>query len=104
MFTNFQNPITDLNRLIAAAVIDREFCALLLTNPLRAIGEGYYGEYFQFSPETQAHISTIKASSLSEFARKLSSSPPSSEVLSHHKKTTSRKRPILSGPHYDISV
>lgn len=104
MLNNFQNPITDLNRLIAAAVIDREFCALLLTNPLRAIGEGYYGEYFQFSPETKAKIGTIEASSLSEFARKLVDFPVSPESHSHGKRNGVKKHSFSYGSYYDISV
>ncbi|HNB50640.1 MAG TPA: hypothetical protein PK530_01785 [Anaerolineales bacterium] len=104
MINNFQNPITDLNRLIAAAVIDREFCALLLTNPLRAIGEGYYGEYFQFSPEAKARIGTIEASSLSEFAQKLVESPVSPENSNHIKRNGSKKHSFSYGSYYDISV
>ena len=61
----------DINRLFAAAVIDREFCQLLLTNPTRAIIQGYYGEKFQLPPETTAQLQSIQAASLSEFARQL---------------------------------
>ena len=61
----------DINRLFAAAVIDREFCQLLLTNPTGAIIQGYYGEKFQLPPETTAQLQSIHAASLSEFARQL---------------------------------
>jgi hypothetical protein len=71
MVKNFHNPLADLNRLMAAAVIDREFCTLLLSNPIRAIGQGYYGENFHLSTETQAQLSEIRASSLPEFARQV---------------------------------
>ncbi|GAB4580806.1 MAG: hypothetical protein Fur0022_35480 [Anaerolineales bacterium] len=71
MITNFQNPLADLNRLMAAAVIDRDFCTLLLSNPIRAIGQGYYGENFHLSTETQAQLGEIQASSLPEFARQV---------------------------------
>jgi hypothetical protein len=103
MLSNFQTPVTDLNRLIAAAVIDREFCTLLLSNPLRAIGEGYYGEYFQFSPETQAQIGTIEASSLPEFARKLTASPGHTNS-SNHLRRMGPKKPYYIGLQHDLSV
>jgi len=61
----------DINRLFAAAVIDREFCQLLLTNPSGAIIQGYYGEKFHLPPETTAQMQSIHAASLSEFARQL---------------------------------
>jgi hypothetical protein len=107
MITNFQYPLNDLNRLMAAAVIDREFCALLLTNPVRAIGEGYHGERFQLSAETQAQLGSIRASSLPEFAKQLITSP---NVVNFSNKN---KKFILNGKHsttpqngqiYDASV
>jgi hypothetical protein len=104
MLANFPNPLTDINRLIAAAVIDRDFCALLLTNPLRAIGEGYYGENFQLSPETQAQIGTIKANSLPEFAQKLINVPPHIEPTNFPKRIGSKKYRFSNGSHYDLSV
>jgi hypothetical protein len=107
MITNFQYPFNELNRLIAAAVVDRDFCALLLTNPARAIGEGYQGERFQLSAETQAHLGSIRASSLPEFAQQLNTFP---NVGNYAGKT---KKFILNGRHsltpqngqiYDTSV
>jgi hypothetical protein len=71
MATNTHFHSNDINRLFAAAVIDREFCQLLLTNPYGAIVKGYYGEKFQLSPETTAQLQSIHAASLSDFARQL---------------------------------
>jgi hypothetical protein len=71
MATKTHIPSNDINRLFAAAVIDREFCQLLLTNPTGAIVQGYYGEKFQLPPETTAQLQSIHAVSLSEFARQL---------------------------------
>lgn len=102
MVKHNQNPTNDLNRLIAAAVIDREFCALLLTNPVRAIRQGYHGECFQLSEETAARISVIKAASLPELARQLIASPNGGSY------TTGKKRisaiPKHTGHTYDALV
>jgi hypothetical protein len=107
MLTNLQNPLNDLNRLIAAAVIDRDFCVLLLTNPIRAIGEGYYGERFQLSAETQAHLGAIRASSLPEFAQQLITCPNIGDHSSSNKKFAANGKhsvTLQNGQIYDISV
>lgn len=97
MVTDPSNPKTDLNRLIAAAVIDSEFRTLLLTNPLRAIGQGYYGEYFQLSSEIQAQISSIEAASLSEFAQKLIGFPPCSNSAHSLKSLQKKTMALMDG-------
>ncbi len=102
MVKHNQNPTNDINRLIAAAVIDREFCALLLTNPVRAIGQGYYGERFQLSEETAARISGIQAASLSEFARQLVSSPNGGSYANGRKRIPTI--PQQNGHLYDATV
>lgn len=57
----------EFSRLISAAVVSEEFCALLLRNPARAIEEGYGSETFEFAPDEQARIVSVRASSLPEF-------------------------------------
>lgn len=57
----------EFSRLISAAVVSEEFCALLLRNPVRAIEKGYGSETFDFSPAERARIRAVRASSLPEF-------------------------------------
>lgn len=80
MVNNYQPFQNDLNRLIAAAVIDRDFCSLLLNNPIRAIGQGYYGEHFQIPAETQSRLGSITAASLAEFALKSTSNSQAKQI------------------------
>lgn len=65
-----QNPIlkNELSRVISAAVVNRQFCALLLKNPTAALSTGYSGENFSLAQEERAKLGTIRASSLAEFA------------------------------------
>lgn len=106
MIRNYQPPINEINRLIAAAVIDRDFCRLLLSNPIRAIGQGYYGEHFQVSAETQEKLGTINAESLSEFARKItpcSESQASTFWKKSRPKNGTYHRSKNKSPFYDAS-
>jgi hypothetical protein len=109
MISNFPHNPNDINRLMAAAVIDRDFCNLLLSKPAAAIGQGYYGEKFQIAPETQKQIDTIRARSLSEFAQKLTSYPNpynSNQIDQNNKLATlgNRHSYQLSGQIYDAYV
>jgi len=61
----------EYSRLLSAAVINRNFCNMLLTDPAKAINNGYSGEKFNLSKDAQDKVSTIHASSLQEFAAKL---------------------------------
>jgi hypothetical protein len=61
----------EYSRLLSAAVINRNFCNMLLTDPSKAITNGYSGEKFNLSKEAEEKISTIHATSLQEFAAKL---------------------------------
>lgn len=63
---------TEINRLLAAAVVNRPFCNLLLKDPARAIEEGFAGERFALSHEEYNLILSIHVSSLPEFANELS--------------------------------
>jgi hypothetical protein len=61
----------ELSRLLTAAVVNRNFCNMLLTNPANALDAGYNGESFRLAKEEKALILSINAKSLTEFAMKL---------------------------------
>jgi hypothetical protein len=61
----------EFSRLISAAVINQNFCNLLLTSPAAALTTGYGGETFQLTAEQQNLILSIRATSLSNFAMQL---------------------------------
>jgi len=61
----------EINRMLSAAVINKRFEKLLLTNPGLAIANGYAGETFTFNEKAQMRISSIRAESLQDFARQL---------------------------------
>jgi len=62
---------TEINRLLAAATVSRQFCALLLRDPARAIAQGFAGERFSLSADEYDLVLSAHGSSLSEFARQL---------------------------------
>jgi hypothetical protein len=61
----------DINRLLAAAVVSRQFCNVLLTDPARAISMGYAGEHFSLSTDEYSLVLSAKGSTLPEFAQQL---------------------------------
>jgi len=58
----------EIARIISAAVINTRFRDNLLTDPLKAVSEGFYGETFALPKEQQDRLATISAKSLAEFA------------------------------------
>jgi hypothetical protein len=70
----------EINRLLAAAVVSRKFCALLLTDPHQAIAQGYAGEKFFLSPQEYDFVLSAQGSTLQEFARQLCDYIPSQPV------------------------
>jgi hypothetical protein len=60
-----------LSRLLTAAVVNREFCNLLLSDPAIAVATGYNGEPFDLATEVQEIIFSIRATSLADFAEQL---------------------------------
>jgi hypothetical protein len=66
------NSGSELSRLLTAAVINRGFCKLLLSNPASALERGYNGESFRLGREEHELILSIRAKSLAEFAMQLS--------------------------------
>jgi hypothetical protein len=62
----------EFNRLLNAALADRRFCELLLSNPKTALEEGYNDEQFYLTQEEQDFIFSIQATTLQELAAQLS--------------------------------
>jgi len=60
-----------LSRLLTAAVVNREFCNLLLSDPAIAVATGYNGEPFDLAAEVQEMVFSIRATSLADFAEQL---------------------------------
>lgn len=59
------------NRIFAAAVVNRQFCDMLLKNPQEALQKGYLGETFTLTPEENALIASIQANTLSDLAKQV---------------------------------
>lgn len=62
---------TELDKLISAALVSRNFRAKLLREPENAIHEGYNGEAFNIPPDIVNMLSQIKAPTLSDFVQEL---------------------------------
>lgn len=68
------DPVADrsnINRLLAAAVINTGFRSLLLNNPRVALQAGFAEEQFTLSAQAEEMLASIHAPSLKEFARQL---------------------------------
>jgi len=64
----------DTCKLLAAAVINKQFRKQLLTNPEKALESGFAGQQFQIGTETKEKIGMIRANNLSDFANQFSQS------------------------------
>jgi hypothetical protein len=62
---------SELSRMFAAAVVNRQFCESLLKNPLEALQKGYLGETFLLSMEERELITSIRADSLADLAKQM---------------------------------
>lgn len=62
----------EFSRLLTAAVINGSFRQALLSNPGEAISSGFGGEAFNLGADMVKRLSSIRASSLAEFASQLS--------------------------------
>ena len=72
LFTrNLSEGLLELSRLLAAAVINPEFCCLLLADPEVALQRGFQGEDFFFTEDERNLILSIRADSLSGLANEL---------------------------------
>jgi hypothetical protein len=61
----------ECGRLIHAAIINRRFRDTLLSNPVKSIEDGYFGEKFAFTREEKQRIKHIHASTLADFSSQL---------------------------------
>ncbi len=61
-----------IHRLLAAAVVSRDFRDLLLSNPEEALREGFQGEAFALSDAERLLLLSIRADSLADFALQVS--------------------------------
>lgn len=71
-----ESDMSSIRRLLAGAVIDTDFCTLLLTRPLEAVSVGFGGESFPLSAYGLEAIRGIQAKSLSEFVYLLNEKIP----------------------------
>jgi len=60
-----------LNKLFAAAVVNDQFCQLLLGKPEVALRQGYFGDSFDLTPEEYALVISIRAKSLPDLAQQV---------------------------------
>lgn len=58
----------ELNRLLSAAVVSKSFRNMLLVNPEIAVASGYQGESFNLSDEDRSWLSSMRPTSLVDFA------------------------------------
>lgn len=63
--------LAGLSKLFEAAVVNRQFCQLLLSQPETALRQGYQGISFGLTPEEQALIVSIQANSLPDLAQQV---------------------------------
>ena len=63
--------LAGLSKLFEAAVVNRQFCQLLLSQPETALQQGYLGYSFDLSSEEQALIISIQANSLPDLAQQV---------------------------------
>lgn len=60
-----------LTRVFAAAVVSRQFCKMLLSDPVTALQNGYLGETFKLSNEEHNLLISIRAENLADLARQV---------------------------------
>lgn len=61
----------EISRLLAAAVVNQQFCRLLLDDPELALETGLHGETFSLTNEERNLILSIRADSLADLAGQL---------------------------------
>lgn len=61
----------EIQRLLAAAAINKQFCRLLLADPELALESGFQGESFLLSSHERALVLSIRADGLSHLAAQL---------------------------------
>jgi len=63
-----------LDHLFAAAVVNRQFCKMLLEDPEAALQRGYQGQNFELSHEERKRLTSIRAQSLADLAKIITTS------------------------------
>ena len=63
-----------LSQVFAAAVVNQQFCNVLLQDPSIALQKGYMGQTFSLSQEEKDLIISIQANSLSDLAKQVNRS------------------------------
>ena len=63
--------LVGLSKLFEAAVVNRQFCQLLLSQPETALRQGYLGNSFDLTLEEQSLIVSIQAKSLPDLAQQV---------------------------------
>jgi len=71
MIHDAQDEGVELSRLLAAAVINQEFCHSLLEDPEAALKAGFQGESFCLTKEEYDLVLSIRADSLAHLASQL---------------------------------
>jgi hypothetical protein len=69
--TSKSNASSGLSQVFAAAVVNRQFCDMLLQDPSIALQKGYLGETFSLSKQERDVITSIRANSLSDLAKQV---------------------------------
>lgn len=65
-------PNGSMSRLMAAALVDQQFCRALLSNPMAAVERGFGNESFNLTPVERKLVLSVKnPASLPDFARQL---------------------------------
>ena len=63
--------LAGLSKLFEAAVVNRQFCQLLLSQPETALRQGYLGNSFDLTLDEKALIISIQANSLPDLAQQV---------------------------------
>lgn len=71
----------ELERVLSAAAVSETFRKLLLVDPIRALTEGYQGERFHLDAQCHPYLSSLRVTTLSEFAQRLLKSPFEQEAI-----------------------
>lgn len=73
-----------LNRLLCAAVVNENFCRMLLASPVAAMREGYQGYQFDLDEREVNALAAIRSVSLDDFARQLISACAQTQSVSEN--------------------
>jgi hypothetical protein len=73
-FTSRPYSSAGLSQVFAAAVVNQQFCNMLLQDPSIALQKGYLGQAFSLSEKEKNLITSIRAKSLSDLAKQVNHS------------------------------